>query len=163
MRGQHIFPGSSFPLLRDSNGPTGKCFDRNMGAYAASDCKGTVKFLQWQELYERERPFWVLMDVPKDAVDQRTTNLVFEDVEQDFRDVRGREHQFSLDQHGFMYLRRQIDFEAFNNQEAVTSNYLPQLERLLQDHVDGVDKVFFFDWRVSNYEAGIRGLVNTIW
>ncbi|KAI9795222.1 MAG: hypothetical protein M1833_007304 [Piccolia ochrophora] len=63
-----------------------------------------LNFLQWQDIYNTEKPFELMTDIPADAPDQRRTNLVFHSVgEQKIRDVRGVEDRYSLDAHGFAY------------------------------------------------------------
>ena len=113
-------------------------------------CSSSIKFLKWQTLYEQERPFQIFTDIPEAAADQRLTNLVYEDINQTFHNIRGRETCFHLDDHGFTYRRHQIDFEDFENRKAVEAEYLPQIEKLFRKCVDEVDKVFVFDWRVMN-------------
>ena len=113
-------------------------------------CSSSIKFLKWQTLYEKERPFQIFTDIPEAAADQRLTNLVYEDIKQTFHNIRGRETCFHLDDHGFTYRRHQIDFEDFESRKAVEAEYLPQIEKLFKKCVDEVDKVFIFDWRVIN-------------
>ena len=108
----------------------------------------SIKFLRWLPLYEREKPFNIFIDVPDDATDKRTNNLVFEDCLTAIQDVRGQEDFFRLDKNGFMFLTYDIDFDAFENRRLVEENYLPEVERLIHRNVEGVDKIHIFDWRV---------------
>lgn len=108
----------------------------------------TLKFLDWQELYETEKPFQIFINIPDEAEDKRTSNLVFEDVETAVHDVRGREKDFDLDKNGFRFLRHSSSLDDFHNKELIEKIYLPEVEALLRKEVEGVDKVFFFDWRV---------------
>ncbi len=112
------------------------------------DVNITLKFLEWQALYEIEKPFQIFINIPEDAVDQRNTNLVFKDVPLLVQDVRKFEDQASIDDVGFIYRRFTTTFSDFENCTAVESLYLPEVERLLKTELDGVDRVFFFDWRV---------------
>jgi hypothetical protein len=114
----------------------------------AADVASNAKFLQWHDLYEREKPFHIFVEVPPHAKDQRRTNLIYEDREIIFHDVRGREPAYNLNEHGFAFHKQKILFEDFENAPAVQSEYLPEMERILKEEVDGVDKVFIFDWRV---------------
>ena len=123
-----------------------------MVARLPNDCWASIQFLKWQKLYERERPFHILIDVPKDAPDQRTTNLVYEDVDQYMTDVRGYEDTFDLDGNGFKYLRKNIDFQEFNDAEAVHAGYFPEVERILRENVEEADEIFLFGWRVCKQQ-----------
>lgn len=111
-------------------------------------------FLQWQDLYEIERPFQIFIDIPKDAKDQRDTNLVFEKVSCKIEDVRDGVHNLSLDGNGFIYRRHATNVTDFTNRMTVDRNYLPEIEKFLKDELDGVDRVFFFDWRVRRPPIG---------
>lgn len=110
--------------------------------------KISLKFLKWQDLYEIEKPFQIFIDIPKDAEDQRDTNLVFETIEINALDVRGCLQDLSIDIHGFMYRTRPTAFTDFTNKTAVEAIYLPEVEKILKQELDNVDRVFFFDWRV---------------
>jgi hypothetical protein len=107
-----------------------------------------LKFLEWQKLYEVEKPFQIFIDIPKDADDQRDTNLVFKTVAVTAKDVRGHEAEYNIDTHGFMYRPYTTTFADYTNIKAVESQYLPEIETLLKRELTGVDRVFFFDWRV---------------
>lgn len=108
----------------------------------------SIKFLKWLPLCEREKPFNIFLDIPDDAADQRTNNLVFEDGPTEIQDVRGQEGIFSLDKNGFMFLKYHTDFDGFENRRAVEEHCLPEVERLIHKNVEGVDKIHIFDWRV---------------
>lgn len=109
----------------------------------------SMKFLQWQPLYEVEKPFQVFIHIPDHVEDKRTTNLVFENIQLKIEDVRANATDFSLDQHGFMYRNHETALRDFTNRKYVEENYLPEVESFLRREADGVDEVFFFDWRVS--------------
>jgi len=108
----------------------------------------TLKFLDWQELYETEKPFQIFINIPDEAEDKRTSNLVFEDVEVAVHDVRGREKDFDLDTNGFRFLKHSSILDDFHSKALIEDIYLPEVEALLRKEVEDVDKVFFFDWRV---------------
>ena len=109
----------------------------------------SMKFLQWQSLYEVEKPFQIFINIPDHVEDKRTTNLVFEDNQLKVKDVRASATDFSLDQHGFMYRNHETALRDFTNRKHVEESYLPEVESLLRQEADGVDEVFFFDWRVG--------------
>ncbi|KAH8746035.1 methyltransferase CmcJ [Hyaloscypha finlandica] len=110
----------------------------------------TLKFLDWQELYETEKPFQIFINIPDEPEDKRTSNLVFEDVEVAVHDVRGREKDFDLDANGFRFLKHSSILDDFHSKALIEDIYLPEVEALLRKEVEDVDKVFFFDWRLRN-------------
>lgn len=120
------------------------------GTYVPKDALSNIKYIKDLDLYRKEKPFQILIDIPKDAPDQRFTNLVYEDKEELFRDVRGKEDTYSLDDHGFTYRHRNFGFDKYEDRSAVEAYYLPKIEQFIEDEVEDVDKVFFFDWRVRN-------------
>jgi len=119
-----------------------------MADFLTQDAVGSIKYLKWKSLYHHEKPFNIFLDPPKDAKDQRTTNLTYEDRETYFRDVRGHESSFSLDGNGFIFRRYSLTFDNFEDPKAVETEYLPEVERIIKQEVEGADKIFIFDWRV---------------
>lgn len=117
-------------------------------SYLPQDAVSKIKYIKDLELYKREKPFQILIDIPKDAPDQRYTNLDYEDREEKFHDVRGKEQMYSLDDHGFAYRHHDFAFDEYENRAAVEANYLPKIEHFIKKEIQDVDKVFFFDWRV---------------
>jgi hypothetical protein len=107
-----------------------------------------LKFLKWQKLYEIEKPFQVFINIPPHVKDQRTTNLVYEDVQVDIKDARDHENSFNLDKQGFIYLKHTTNVQDFEQRAAVEEAYLPEIEQLIRSNMQGVDRVHFFDWRV---------------
>lgn len=108
-------------------------------------------FLKWQELYETEKPFQIYIDIPKDAPDQRSDNLVFEQGQETVvRNVRGNENAFGLDSHGFMYVKSdsKLPSTQFYDRRSIEETYLPECEALIMKHVPNVDRLCIFDWRV---------------
>ena len=121
-----------------------------MAKMATSDMTVTLKFLDWQELYAEEKPFQIFIDIPKDALDQRSSNLVFKNVQVRLKDVRTiSDPIFSLDANGFVFRKHKTQVSNFADRETVEKTYLPEVESILREEMEGVDRVFFFDWRVS--------------
>jgi len=115
----------------------------------------SLKFLSWQSLYETEKPFHIFLNIPPGAPDQRNTNLVFHDVHIPVRDVRSLSlnQQPTLDQSGFIYRRSGTSLSKFTDRTQIESVYLPEVELLLRREVEDIERVFFFDWRVSSLLA----------
>lgn len=112
------------------------------------DVQASLSFLDWQDLYEVEKPFQIFINIPEDAEDQRDTNLVFKRVCVMIWDVRGLSTELSLDTNGFIYRQHTMRTIDCTNREDVQQSYLPEVEELLKREVEGADRVFFFDWRV---------------
>lgn len=107
-----------------------------------------IQFVQWQDLYLKEKAFQIFFDIPADAQDQRKTNLVFKDVEVPIEDIRGHEKDYELDVHGFT-VRQLPPLAGDFSPAAIESSYIPQIEALLKSSVVGADHVVIFDWRVK--------------
>ena len=120
----------------------------NAAKVASQDLTINLQFLEWQKLYEIEKPFQIFINVPKDAEDPRDTNLVFNSVDVKVHDVRGHLNKYTLDDHGFMYRQHSTVVADFTDRNDVVNNYLPEVEALLRRELDDVDRIFFFDWRV---------------
>jgi hypothetical protein len=120
----------------------------NEATTSAPTLKISLKFLKWQALYDTEKPFQIFINIPPDATDQRTTNLVYENVDLMAKDVRYIDFQTSLDKNGFIYCKHQTHIEKFNDRDYVDKYYLPEVEELLRSEVEDADRIFFFDWRV---------------
>jgi hypothetical protein len=120
-----------------------------MSTTSAPKIVSKVKYLQWQKLYERERPFNVLIDILKDAVDPRWNNLVFEEKDTVFEDISTKPADFNLEDHDFYFQRHDHTFNAFEDQKTIEKQYLPEVERFIRQYVPDADRVHFFDWRAS--------------
>ncbi|KAK4697612.1 hypothetical protein P7C71_g480, partial [Lecanoromycetidae sp. Uapishka_2] len=109
-----------------------------------------IQYLDWQVLYEKEKPFQLFSALPEgDLPNQRTTNLVFKEGEAEcIHDVRGKESHFVLDKQGFTFRGHQTQVHDFGRREDVEGIYLPEMEELLRRELKEVDQVYFFDWRI---------------
>ncbi|RDL33004.1 Uncharacterized protein BP5553_08443 [Venustampulla echinocandica] len=107
-----------------------------------------LTYMKWVPLYEKEKPFVYLSEVPKHSKDPRQSNFVFHSVQVPITDVRGQESNFSLDEHGFAYRQQRVGFDNFRDEEAIEREYLPQVADFIRAEVDGADEVEIFDWRM---------------
>ncbi|KAK4445900.1 hypothetical protein QBC34DRAFT_153899 [Podospora aff. communis PSN243] len=115
---------------------------------------GTFTYMKWNsELYETESPFQILIEIPKNAPDQRTTNVEFEaGPPETITDVRTTMDSWSLDQHGFQYFSMNTGLAAkrFSDPAFVREKYLPQCVSLLKKALPGAERVHFFGWRLRS-------------
>ncbi|MCJ1246226.1 hypothetical protein MMC30_003432 [Trapelia coarctata] len=120
-----------------------------------------LTYLEWQELYEHEKPFQIFSAVPESAEDQRTDNLVFKNGEPEtMHDIRGNESRFTLNQNGFAICRHVTKMVDFSDEEAIKTIYLPEIEAMIKDKVDGVDQVHVFDYRIRKNKPINKDRVN---
>lgn len=119
--------------------------------YHPQEEEANLLYLEWQDLYNREKPFQIFALVPEYALPNRsTTNLVFKEGNTEIiHDTRGMESQFTLDKQGFAFCRHTTQIKEFEQGEDVENIYLPEMEALIKREVEGVDQVYFFDWRVN--------------
>jgi len=110
---------------------------------------GTISFVEWNPLFEVEKPFELFVSLPPEVPDQRTTNISFKDVPVQIADVRGEEDKLSLDENGFVYRKHATKVTDFNDPLAIEQVYLPETVELLKREVEGADRVFVFNWKVS--------------
>ena len=122
---------------------------------ASKDLQVSLSFLDWQDLYESEKPFQIFINIPRGAEDQRDTNLVFKRMRLTVHDVRGLSTNFSLDTNGFIYRQHVFKTTDFAHRTSVEQSYLPEVEQMLKQEVEDVDRIFFFDWRVSEGDLGL--------
>jgi len=77
------------------------------------------------------------------------TNLAFENKDVAFSDIRGRQSDFSLDKHGFMYIDHESDFRNLPDRDTIISRYIPETENLIKNVLGDLNEIICFDWRVS--------------
>lgn len=114
--------------------------------------RAVFRFLKWQKLYNVERPFQILIDLPKDVELKQTTNMEFEEgPEVTIMDVRAVEICPQIDTHGFTYASHDSSLTGDHllDKANIESIYLPECEALLRNTLDGVDEVHFFNWLAS--------------
>jgi len=114
-----------------------------------SDVTAPVHFIKWLPLFKHEKPFNIFINLPKNAEDTRTNNLEFDVIDTTFHNIRGQESDFSLDDHGFQFIKYTHDFEDFENRNAVETVYLPQVEQMVRENIPDAEEIALFEWRVS--------------
>jgi hypothetical protein len=116
-----------------------------------NDQEVSLEYLEWQPLYAEEKPFEILIDIPKEFVGDKRTNLVFKKYPNErISDVRGKEDSFTLDVNGFAFRTHGTAMrkEEWADEHLVESKYFKEVEDLLRKELDGVDRVHIFDWRL---------------
>jgi hypothetical protein len=110
-----------------------------------------LSFLQWQDLYKREKPYEIYVDLPDGYPEVKQNNLLFQQVDTVINDVRGHEDRFQLENQGFQFEKfpTKLQDADLGDRHLVESIYLPEVEDLLRTQYPNANRIFIFDWRVS--------------
>lgn len=137
------------------------------------DIETKLKYLQWQTSYTHTRPYRIAQfgRKRKNNGQKKPHNLVFQegDAVETIRDIRGiteaeGNQSFTLEINGFVYSRYPPPLftnpKDFGDPDHIQNIFLPECEAILRNEIDGVDRVFIFDWKVSLWkDMGNRGLI----
>jgi hypothetical protein len=116
-----------------------------------------IQYLKWTDDYLTKGPY------EKYTIGEPTSNeimnLVFEDKDILVKDIRGHEKDFSLDGNGFIVRNFAKGAASLADQKVLPIDdatiqklYLPLIDEFLKAEVEGVDRVFPFNWRVGQCE-----------
>ncbi|KAG4424071.1 hypothetical protein IFR04_002767 [Cadophora malorum] len=121
----------------------------------------SLRYARWNDRFNTEKPYVIVSVLPGIDASQQSNIEFYEAPPEIIYDVRGRENDFNLDDNGFAFVNHSFpDFDV-TNPDLVESLYQPEVEKFLKSHVDGVDRVLFFDHRVRLNVEHIQGtLVN---
>ncbi|CAJ2509468.1 Uu.00g144940.m01.CDS01 [Anthostomella pinea] len=109
----------------------------------------SIRFLKWDPIYEKERPFQIFMDLLPDAKDLRKTNISWDEEVIGVQDFRDQATDFHLDTHGFTS-RRLPGFTELSDKDTIQGKYIPEIKAMLQRELGDVGTVFVFDWRIRS-------------
>lgn len=107
------------------------------------DVQVQLQYLKDDPLYALEKPVQITPNFLDK--DRRTNVKLAAGQPETIRDVRGQEERFSLDDHGFRYIKAPTSFKEWSSQPAIAQRYLPELEVLLKRAIDGCDEIIFYD------------------
>ncbi len=120
-----------------------------------SAVEASFEFLQWQPSFETQKPYEVLLPLASLGENKNSiprSNLVFESRSVHVQDVRGHQDDFSLDTHGFQFVRQTSIVRNLKDRAAVSERYIPEMEELLRQHLQKAEgkevRTFCFDLRV---------------
>ncbi|KAF1913120.1 hypothetical protein BDU57DRAFT_503956 [Ampelomyces quisqualis] len=105
-------------------------------------------YANWNDLYLKEKPYKLFIDLPQKHAHAPRTNLSFQPHATPVYDVRGNEAEFVLDKNGFEILRHGTEITDFGNVAAIEQIYFTEMKELIMGKVDGAKRVEVFDWRV---------------
>lgn len=121
-----------------------------------SDIQTKLTYLHWQNSYTETRPYRIAQFGRKKKNDEQTHNLVFHkgDSAEIIKDIRGVSDitKFTLETNGFVYAKHPPPIftqpKDFLDPEQVRNVFLPECEEILRQEIEGVDRIFIFDWKV---------------
>ncbi|RFU32278.1 hypothetical protein B7463_g4074, partial [Scytalidium lignicola] len=70
-------------------------------------------------------------------------------------DIAGNEDKYTLDSHGFQFVKHESKEKDFLDDERIKAEYYPEVEQLLKD-VTGATRVFIFDHTIRRAPVDIR-------
>ncbi|OIW25250.1 hypothetical protein CONLIGDRAFT_648290 [Coniochaeta ligniaria NRRL 30616] len=93
-----------------------------------------------------EKPYQMISSFPGTY---KKSNIEFNSAPEPerIRDLRGQEHKYSLNSHGFQVIEHHSDIADWSDKQAIENQYLPQVQQLFTSHLDEVDEVKIFNWR----------------
>lgn len=108
------------------------------------DLISSMEFLTRSPLYDVEKPYYAMPSLEADVdMNFPTTNLEFESHSDIlFRDVRGKEDQFSVEKTGFEIIRHEAKNLILETVEQLDA-YKAEVEELLKDRLGGVHAVCY--------------------
>jgi hypothetical protein len=139
-----LFAFLFFPFFRHSVMPT--------------DIKTKLTYLHWQPTYTQTRPYRIAQFGRKKKNDEQAHNLVFRkgDFAETIHDIRGvnEDTKYTLETNGFVYARHPPPIftqpKDFLDPDQVRNVFLPECEAILRKEIEGVERIFIFDWKVGN-------------
>ncbi|KAK4201001.1 hypothetical protein QBC40DRAFT_278966 [Triangularia verruculosa] len=113
----------------------------------------SFQFLQWQALYSKQKPYEVFLAAESFQNKIPRSNLVFEPRSVQVQDVRDRREEYTLDAHGFQFLRHKTTVQDFKDRSVVGDSYIPEMQQVLRQHLSkgeqGEDiRTVCFDFRL---------------
>ncbi|KAJ5565073.1 hypothetical protein N7513_001315 [Penicillium frequentans] len=126
-----------------------------------SDIQTKLTYLHWQNSYTHTRPYRIAQFGRNKKNDERTHNLVFHkgDAAETIRDIRGVNDftKFTLETNGFVYAKHPPPLftqpKDFLDPEQVRNLFLPECEAILRKEIEGVDRIFIFDWKIRKKKS----------
>lgn len=123
---------------------------------AARGIQTSLEYLRWSEIYEAEKPYEILVHLTNLSDKQKSiprSNLGFEPRTVSVEDVRGYEQSFSLDTHGFAFIRHSTVIDNLKDPTSVNQLYIGEMAEVLKQTL-GYDAhditVLCFDIRVCS-------------
>ncbi|RKK89760.1 hypothetical protein BFJ68_g16635 [Fusarium oxysporum] len=99
-------------------------------------------------IHDLEKPYQIISDIP--GMKRRSNVEIIPGSKPELiQDLRGKEHLFGLDSHGFQILEHHSAVKDWSDKQAIEKTYLFEAEQLIANYLDDVDEVYIFNWRVN--------------
>jgi hypothetical protein len=119
------------------------------------DVQAQLVYLSPSVEFTKDKPPIQVVTRESTVRDFRTTVRLSQGPQETIHDVRGREHEFSLERNGFKYVRDRPRFQDFESRDGIWTAYIEELKELVAREFGGfeggVDEVIAFHEGVSIY------------
>ena len=120
-----------------------------------------LSFLSDIPLYDKEKPYTLFVPAQEGIEQSNCKFYVQNGISAE--DVRGHEHEYTLDECGFTFLKHEsrlaissYAFQSNRQDDSFVKEYLQEARQLVKTHVQA-ERVLCFDWRVSKTMLPILG------
>lgn len=126
---------------------------------AAQDVQAQLHYLSPAVEFNKNNPPIQVVTRESTTRDPRTTVRISQGPQETIRDVRGREHEFTLERNGFKYVRNRPRFQDWESRDGIWIEYIEELKELVACEFGGieggVDEVIAF-------HEGVRTLTQAV-
>ena len=121
--------------------------------FGAQDVQAQLHYLSPGLDFSKNKPPVQVVARESTARDPRTTVRLSQGPPETIHDVRGREHEFTLENNGFKYVRSRPRFQDWDSRDGIWTEYIEELKELVAQEFGGaeggVDEVIAFHEGVS--------------
>jgi hypothetical protein len=100
------------------------------------------------EKYKTEKPWLSLVPLTHAPKEVSQTNIEHINKDTVVQNIRGAEHHFQLDVHGFELIKHTTSFNSWYDGKKVVTEYYPHIVDLLKSHL-GAEQIYVYDHTVS--------------
>ncbi|CZT48568.1 uncharacterized protein RSE6_09284 [Rhynchosporium secalis] len=106
----------------------------------------SIQYATRSPRHDFEKPFQIASSFPGEYT---KSNIDFTHaVAEVIHDLRGSQDAYGIDSHGFAVIEHYSAMVDWSDKEAIEKLYLPEVEKIMTAHLDNVNEVYFFNWRV---------------
>ncbi|KIW02705.1 uncharacterized protein PV09_06143 [Verruconis gallopava] len=118
------------------------------GPVSPRDVKAQLHYLSPSVEYSKSKPPIQIVTRSSTTRDPRTTVRIAQGPVETIHDVRGREHEFTLDQNGFRFVRNRCRFQDWESRDGIWNQYVEELKDVVAEEFGGreggVDEIIAF-------------------
>jgi len=112
--------------------------------------KASFFYFKWEDRHKAEKPYVMFVDVPEDF--PPTNYICDRGAEEEVRNLRGREAEFSLDNNGFAIRKHNFGTIDHTSDDSIKDTFLDPTEILMNELLGPAIRVVWFDWRVRCHD-----------